>query len=312
MLGAGATLVFVLLVNFFLFRVMPGSPIDTMARNQRLSPDEKAALIADFGLDAPLLAQLPTYAWDTVRGNLGYSYTSGRSVTSTIGARFWPTVLLVLPSTILAVAIGIAFGIYSGWRRGSRGDVGTLGVSLVLYSVPEGWLGLMLLVLFGSILGIFPLGGYASTDPLTGSAHVADVLSHLALPVATLTLAYLGEFVLVMRSSLIDVLGDEYLQTARAKGLPDRLVRRRHAVPNALLPTITIVFYSVGAIFGGAVIVEAVYSYPGLGQLTYQAIENLDYPVIQGVFLLASAAVIATNLVADLLYGYVDPRVRDA
>jgi len=302
----------VLLVNFFLFRVMPGSPIDTMARNQRLSPDEKAALIADFGLDAPLLAQLPTYAWDTLRGNLGYSYTSGRSVTSTIGARFWPTVLLVLPSTILAVAIGVAFGIYSGWRRGSRGDVGTLGVSLVLYSVPEGWLGLMLLVLFGSILGIFPLGGYASTDPLTGSAHIADVLSHLALPVATLTLAYLGEFVLVMRSSLIDVLGDEYLQTARAKGLPDRLVRRRHAVPNALLPTITIVFYSVGAIFGGAVIVEAVYSWPGLGQLTYQSIENLDYPVIQGVFLLASAAVIATNLVADLLYGYVDPRVRDA
>lgn len=301
-----------LLVNFFLFRVMPGSPIDTMARNQRLSPDEKAALIADFGLDQPLLSQLPTYGWDTVRGSLGYSYTSGRPVTATIGARFWPTVLLILPSTILAVAIGIALGIYSGWRRGSRGDVGTLGVSLVLYSVPEGWLGLMLLVVFGSILGIFPLGGYASTAGLTGSAHVADVLSHLALPVATLTLAYVGEYVLVMRSSLIDVLGDEYLQTARAKGLPDRLVRRRHAVPNALLPTITIVFYSVGAIFGGAVIVEAVYSWPGLGQLTYQSIENLDYPVIQGVFLLSSAAVIAMNLVADLLYGYIDPRVRDA
>lgn len=312
MLGAAGTLVFVLLVNFFLFRVMPGSPVDTMARNQRLSPDEKAALIADFGLDDPLLAQLPTYGWDTVRGNLGFSYTSGRAVTATIGARFWPTVLLVLPSTMLAVAIGIALGIYSGWRRGSRGDVGTLGVSLVLYSIPEGWLGLMLLVLFGSILGVFPLGGYASTDPLAGSAHVADVLSHLALPVATLTLAYLGEYVLVMRSSLIDVLGDEYLVTARAKGLSDRLVRRRHAVPNALLPTITIVFYSVGAIFGGAVIVEAVYSWPGLGQLTYQAIENLDYPVIQGVFLLSSAAVIATNLVADLLYGYVDPRVRGA
>jgi peptide/nickel transport system permease protein len=302
----------VLLVNFFLFRVMPGSPIDTMARNQRLSPDEKAALIADFGLDQPLLSQLPTYGWDTVRGSLGYSYTSGRPVTATIGARFWPTVLLVLPATVLAVAIGIALGIYSGWRRGSRGDVGTLGVSLVLYSVPEGWLGLMLLVVFGSILGIFPLGGYASTEGLTGSAHVADVLSHLALPVVTLTLAYVGEYVLVMRSSLIDVLGDEYLQTARAKGLPDRLVRRRHAVPNALLPTITIVFYSVGAIFGGAVIVEAVYSWPGLGQLTYQSIENLDYPVIQGVFLLASAAVIAMNLVADLLYGYIDPRVRDA
>jgi peptide/nickel transport system permease protein len=312
MLGAAGTLLFVLLVNFFLFRVMPGSPIDTMARNQRLSPDEKTALIRDFGLDRPLLAQLPTYAWDTVRGNLGFSYTSGRAVTAAIGARFWPTVLLVLPSTILAVAIGIALGIYSGWRRGSRGDVGTLGVSLVLYSIPEGWLGLMLLVLFGSILGVFPLGGYSSTDPLTGSAHVADILSHLALPVATLTLAYLGEYVLVMRSSLIDVLGDEYLVTARAKGLPDRLVRRRHAVPNALLPTITIVFYSVGAIFGGAVIVEAVYTWPGLGQLTYQSIENLDYPVIQGVFLLSSAAVIGTNLVADLLYGYVDPRVREA
>ena len=311
-MGAGATLIFVLLVNFFLFRVMPGSPIDTMARNQRLSPDERAALIADFGLDRPLLTQLPTYAWDTLRGNLGYSYSSGRSVTQTIGSRLWPTIVLVLPATVLAVAIGIALGIYSGWRRGSRGDAGTMGVSLVLYSVPEGWLALILLVVFGSILGIFPLGGYSSTDPLTGSAHIADVLSHMTLPVTTLVLAYLGEYALVMRSSLIDVLGDDYLQTARAKGLADRLVRRRHAVPNALLPTITIVFYSVGAIFGGAVIVEAVYSWPGLGQLTYQAIEERNYPVIQGVFLLSSAAVIAMNLIADLLYGYVDPRVREA
>jgi peptide/nickel transport system permease protein len=296
--------------NFVLFRVMPGSPVDTIARNQRLSPDEIQALIADFGLDRPLPAQIPGYLMDTLRGNLGYSYTSGRSVVSVLGGRVWPTVILVLPATVLSVAIGVWMGIHAGWRRGSARDTGSVGSSMLLYSVPEGWLGMLLLLVFGAMLGIFPLGGYVSSPPPQGPAYAADVLSHAFLPIMTLTLAYVGEYVLVMRSSMVEVTNEDYLTTARAKGLPDRLVRRNHAVPNALLPIATLVFYSFGFILGGAVVIEAIFNWPGMGLLTYQAIDNQDYPVIQGVFLLSSALVIAFNLAADLSYSYIDPRIR--
>jgi peptide/nickel transport system permease protein len=310
-LGAAGTLLFVMLFNFVLFRVMPGSPVDTIARNQRLSPGEIQALIADFGLDRPLPEQVPGYLWDTVRGNLGVSYTSGRSVVSVLAERVWPTVVLVLPATIISVSVGVWLGIHAGWRRGSGTDAGSVGASLVLYSTPEGWLGMMLLVVFGVWLGVFPLGGYSSSPPPEGAAYVADVMTHAFLPVVTLALAYIGEYVLIMRSSMVEVTHEEFLTTARAKGLTDRDVRRRHAVPNALLPIVTLIFYSFGFVLGGAVVIESIFNWPGLGLLTFQAIDNQDFPVIQGVFLLSSFLVIAFNLVADLSYGYIDPRVHE-
>ena len=311
-LGAAGTLLFVLLFNFVLFRVMPGSPVDTIARNQRLSPDEIDALIADFGLDRSLPVQVPGYLWDTVRGNLGVSYTSGRPVTSVLAERVWPTIVLVLPATIISVAVGVWLGIHAGWRRGSRTDVGSVGASLVLYSTPEGWLGMVLLVVFGAGLGLFPLGGYSSSPPPEGTgAYVADVMTHAFLPVITLALAYVGEYVLIMRSSMVEVTHEDYLTTARAKGLTDREVRRRHAVPNALLPIVTLVFYSFGFVLGGAVVIESIFNWPGLGLLTFQAIDNQDFPVIQGIFLLSSFLVIAFNLAADLSYGSIDPRVHE-
>jgi peptide/nickel transport system permease protein len=310
-LGAAGTLLFVMLFNFVLFRVMPGSPVDTIARNQRLSPGEIQALIADFGLDRPLPEQVPGYLWDTVRGNLGVSYTSGRSVVSVLAERVWPTVVLVLPATIISVSVGVWLGIHAGWRRGSGTDAGSVGASLVLYSTPEGWLGMMLLVVFGVWLGVFPLGGYSSSPPPEGSAYVADVMTHAFLPVLTLALAYIGEYVLIMRSSMVEVTHEDFLTTARAKGLTDRDVRRRHAVPNALLPIVTLIFYSFGFVLGGAVVIESIFNWPGLGLLTFQAIDNQDFPVIQGVFLLSSFLVIAFNLVADLSYGYIDPRVHE-
>jgi peptide/nickel transport system permease protein len=311
LLGAAGTLLFVMLFNFVLFRVMPGSPVDTIARNQRLSPNEIQALIEDFGLDRSLPAQVPGYLWDTVRGNFGVSYTSGRPVTAVLAERVWPTVVLVLPATIISVAVGVWLGIHAGWRRGSGTDAGSVGASLLLYSTPEGWLGMVLLVVFGVWLGIFPLGGYSSSPPPEGAAYVADVITHAFLPVMTLALAYIGEYVLVMRSSMVEVTHEDYLTTARAKGLTDREVRRNHAVPNALLPIVTLIFYSFGFVLGGAVVIESIFNWPGLGLLTFQAIDNQDYPVIQGVFLLSSFLVIAFNLAADLSYGYIDPRVRD-
>jgi peptide/nickel transport system permease protein len=240
------------------------------------------------------------------------SVRSAVPVGELIRDRLWPTVLLVGLATLLSTVFGLLIGIKGGWRRGSAFDTTSLMSSLVLYSMPEGWLGMILLILFAGLLGWFPAGGYQSPAELAGLQHVVDVLNHLFLPCLTLTLGYIGEYAIIMRSSLLEVMGEDFITTARAKGVQDGLVRRRHAVPNALLPTFTLVFYSFGFILGGSIIVEAVYSWPGLGQLTYQAINELDYPVIQGIFLVFSAAVIFFNLLADILYGYLDPRIREA
>lgn len=311
-LHAVSTLVFVLAFNFVLFRAV-GDPVKLLTRTTlRLDPKEQAALREELGIGDPLPAQFVNYVGDTLRGELGVSFASGRPVSQEIAERIWPTVLLVGTATLLSTVAGILIGIKGGWRRGSAFDTGSLLGSLVLYSMPEGWLGMILLITFAGTLGWFPSGGLETYQPLTGLAHVGDVLKHLFLPCMTLTLGYLGEYAIIMRSSLLEVMGEDFIQTARAKGVRDRDVRRRHAVPNALLPTFTLVFYSIGFVLGGSVIVEAVYSWPGLGRLTFDSIDQNDYPVIQGIFLLFSAAVIFFNLLADILYGYLDPRVKEA
>jgi len=311
-LHAVGTLLFVLAFNFILFREI-GDPVELLTHSTlHLDPSEKAALREELGIDDPLPAQFVNYVGDSLRGEFGYSFITGRPVIESVAEKIWPTILLVGTSTILSTLFGVLIGIRGAWRRGSAFDTGSLLGSLTLYSMPEGWLGMLLLILFVGILGWFPAGGIESTDRLTGFAHVLDVAKHLFLPCLTLTLGYLGEFAIIMRSSLLEVMGEDFIQTARAKGVRDKEVRRRHAVPNALLPTFTLTFYSIGFILGGAVIVEQVFSWPGLGQLTYAAIESLDYPVIQAVFLLSSAAVILFNLLADVLYGYLDPRVKEA
>ena len=198
-------------------------------------------------------------------------------------------------------------------ETGSRFDQGALGVTLILYSMPEFWFGLLMIMLFSVTWSIFPSGGMeTAASDLTGLAHVADVLNHLALPFFVLTVSYLAEYSLIMRSSLMEVLGDDFILVARAKGVRERNVRKRHAVPNALLPVMTVTILSLGYVLGGAIVIETIFSWPGLGRLTYTAIGNQDYALLQGLFLLFSAAVIVANLVADLLYSYLDPRVRAA
>jgi peptide/nickel transport system permease protein len=225
----------------------------------------------------------------------------------------WPTVLLIGTSTIASILLGIWVGIAQGWRWGSRFDRSMLGITLVLYSMPEFWFGLLMIMLFSVTWSIFPSGGMQSpASGLTGLAHIADILNHLALPFFVLTVSYLAEYSLIMRSSLMEVLGEDFILVARAKGVRERMVRRRHAVPNALLPTMTVTILSLGYVLGGAIVIETIFSWPGLGRLTYLAIGNQDFALLQGVFLLFSAAVIVSNLVADLLYSYLDPRVRAA
>src|SRR6478735_1702021 len=310
-LQALVTLWFVLTFNFFLFRVLPGDPIGMLARSEKLSPADIAALRHDQGLDLPMAQQYVVYMKNVVTGNLGESLRTGLPVRDLIGSRMWPTVLLVGLGTILASWLGVLIGIRGGWRRGSRFDTTSQYSSLVLYAMPEGWLGMLLLLIFSGWLHWFPAGGYASADE-TGVAHLVDLLDHLFLPLLTLTLGYIGGYAIVMRSSMIETINEDFVHTARAKGVPERLVRQKHVVPNAFLPSFTLIILSFGFVLGGAIVIEAVYSWPGLGLLTYQAIQTLDFPVIQAVFLIASAAVIVANLIADITYGYLDPRIKQA
>jgi peptide/nickel transport system permease protein len=309
-LHALATILFVVLFNFFLFRVVPGDPVTRIARAEGLTLAQREALAAEYGIDKPILEQLPGYIVSTITLDFGNSFGSGRPVTQEIGERIGKTALLVGVATLGSIVIGLLLGVYGAWRRGTAFDTGSMTAALLLYSVPEGWLSLVLLMVFGSMLGIFPIGGYRSTSTLTGVAYVTDVLNHLVLPAVALTLAYVGQYAIIMRSSLLDVMGEEYLVVARAKGVRDDKVLWRHAFPNAVLPIFTLIFYSFGYVVGGAVVVESIFSWPGLGNLTYKAIASQDFPVLQASFLLTSTSVILCNLAADLLYAYVDPRVR--
>jgi peptide/nickel transport system permease protein len=222
-------------------------------------------------------------------------------------------VLLVGTSTVLSTVIGVWIGIRGGWNRGSTFDKTSTAFVNVLYAMPDFWLGMVLLIALAGKLALFPDGGMHSfTGGGSGLAGLGDLLWHLALPCIVLTLVYLAEYSLVMRSSLIDELKADYLLTARAKGLRDDLVRRRHAVPNALLPSVTLIMLNLGFVISGAITTETVFSWPGLGRLSYVALNAPDYPTLEGTFLLFSAAVIVANLIGDLLLTVFDPRVRQA
>jgi len=313
--GALGSLAFMLVFNFFLFRVLPGDPVRTLARNRLVSEKQMDELTKTLGLDQPLPQQFLTYLQNTLTGELGLSFKYRVPVAELIADRFWPTLLLVGTGTLLATTIGLWMGIRSAWNRGSRFDKASTGTSLTLYAMPEWWFGLLLMSVFavgiGPIPGIFPTGGMVSpgVDP-TSLEGMLDIAWHLTLPVVTLTAAYLAEYSLIMRSSLLDEMGEDYLTTARAKGLRDVAVRDKHAVPNALLPATTLIALNLGFVVAGAITIETVFSIPGLGLLTTEALEVPDFPLLQGTFLFFSAAVIVANLVANLLYAFLDPRVR--
>ena len=309
-LGAIATLVFVLVFNFFLFRVVESDPVGTLVRGRNLTESQQQKLTDDFGVGEPVPEQFRRYVVETSQLNLGLSFETREPVWEVIKSKIWPTVFLVGVSAVLSAVIGTLIGIYAAWRRGSVFDYVSTSSTMLLYSMPDFWLGLLLLVVFANKFPIFPTSGF--TDPgsdATGLANFLDQAHHMFLPGLTLTLAYLGEYAIIMRSSVLEAKGEDYLVLARAKGLRDSLVRRRHAVPNALLPVTTLLAINLGFVLSGAIAVESIFSWPGLGQATYQAIRAPDLPMLQGLFLVFSAAVIVANLVADLLYAALDPRV---
>jgi peptide/nickel transport system permease protein len=313
LLAAFLTLIFVLLFNFFLFRVM-GDPTTQLARLPRATPEEIEQLREYYGLDKPVLSQFADYVGDTARLDLGISQRTRRDVWDEIwDATPW-TILLVGTGTLLATLVGTWLGIVAATRRGSRTDDSLLGFSLFTYASPEYWIGLILILLFAVAIPIFPAGLQMTPGQEFDSwiAQAADVAEHLVLPAAALMLMLLGQYFVIMRSSMVDVLTEDFITVKKATGLPWPKVVRRHAVRNALLPLVTLSAIYFGFVMGGIITIETIFSWPGLGLLEYDAITSKDFPMLQGAFLVFSASVIVLNLLADCLYFVLDPRVQDA
>jgi peptide/nickel transport system permease protein len=308
--GALVSLLMVVVLGFFLVRVLPGDPVRLLTRGRPVGAAQLAALRHQFGLDKPLWGQFWDYLTQLAHGDLGQSLSLGQPVATLIGQRFGPTLLLVGTATVISIAAGLWQGIRAGWQRGSRYDQVSTGIALVLWSAPTFWLGLLLLAWAGAW---FPTRGIVSPDtPPEFLPQALDALHHLVLPCVTLVAVLYAQYLLVMRSSLQEEMNSDYLTTARAKGLRDDAVRTRHAVPNALLPTVTLIFLNLGLVVGGVVTVEAVYSWPGLGLLLYQAVVEHDGPLLLGMLLVLAGAVLVMNLIGDLLLRFIDPRVRAA
>ena len=312
LLAAIISLAATVVIAFVLFSIIPSNPVRTLTQGRPVSAATLAHLRTQLGIGEPIYTRFGDFVNNLIHLRLGYSYQFREQVSTLIGQRIGPTLLLMGAATLISIVLGLWLGIRSGWRQGSRFDRIASGTSLALWSVPTFWLGIILLVVFSIALkGLFPAGGMHSPTGVNGSLdEVGDVAWHMVLPVATLVLVIFAQYVTIMRSSIIDELGNPYLLTARAKGLRDDEVRSRHAVPNALLPSVTVIFLQLGAMVSGAITVEVVFSWPGLGYLSYQALQLPDIQLLEGTFIFFSAAVIFMNLVADVVYRFLDPRVR--
>jgi peptide/nickel transport system permease protein len=318
------TILVVITFNFVLFRVLPGDPAKPGVKDPRLNPETQAALTERFGLDKPLFlnvgsgelfdSQYFIYIGNLLRGDLGTSFASpDRTVGEMLGEALVNTLWLVIPSQILSIVVGILLGLLAAWKRGKATDLGSLAFSLFLWSLPTFFLGIILLFV-GVRYFDLPIGGKATigADYANIFEAAADLFAHLLLPTLTLTLVLIGEYMLIMRSSVLDVFSEDYILTAKAKGLSTYRIIRGHALKNAMLPMVTLIAINLAFTVSGAIQVEEVFSWPGLGHLTIEAVSERDYPVLQGAFLLLAVAVVVANLIADLVYGWLDPRVTEA
>ncbi|HSB70459.1 MAG TPA: ABC transporter permease [Candidatus Methylomirabilis sp.] len=300
-----------IVVNFLLIHLAPGDPVTIFLGNLGTSEEYVQTIRERLGLDRPISVQLLIYMGNILRGDLGFSYVSQERVLALILGRVPATLLLVGTALMLASALGVILGVVSARRPYSLADTLNSFVALIGYSVPVFWFGQLLLMFLSLKLGLFPAQGMISLRRMpSGMAYYLDVGHHLALPVLALGLRYLAVNSRYTRASMLEVLGLDYVTTARAKGLPERQVFYRHALRNALLPVVTLFGMNVGVVFAGAVLTEAVFAWPGLGMLMLNAVYARDYPMLMGLLLAISVMVILANLVTDILYALLDPRIQ--
>lgn len=307
------TLGVVVVMDFYLFRILPGDPVKAViGRNVRISKEAQDALRIQFGLDKPIFPdQFLTTVGQWAQGNLGISWSLRQPVSEVLRVKLTNTLILISLGQVLSIVLGVTLGLFAGWKRKTAIDVGSLAFSLVTWAIPTFWLGIILLAAGSSWLGL-PTGGALDPGNLDKPFFetLPDRARHLILPTLTFTIVYLGEYMLIMRSSVLEVLSEDYILTAKAKGLSHWQVLRRHALKNAMLPIVTLVALNLGFTVAGAIYIESVFSYDGLGKLFQDALDKKDFPLLQGAFLLLAISVIGANLLADLLYAYLDPRVK--
>lgn len=302
----------VVVLNFLLIQMAPGSIVDTIAGEMGgISQELMDKIRADYGLDKPVHEQLWLYISNILHGNLGYSYFYDVPVIELIWEALPQTLLLVITSLSLALVIGTICGVIAARRPNGKFSYFITVLALVGFSAPVFWTGFMLLIVFASLIPIFPPAGIVLPSLQPGTLeYVLDILHHMVLPVVSLSLIYLAFYSRLARASMLDVLGSDYIRTARAKGLSNLVVTYKHALRNALIPIVTIAGLQFAQIFSGAVLVEAVFTWPGLGTVALESILRRDGPTILGVLLLSSVVVVVFNLLTDLTYSLLDPRIR--
>ena len=304
----------VLTATFFLVHLAPGSPVNLLAEDQRISAEKRENLKRIYGLDRPLPEQYVRWLAATARGNWGTSFTYQRPVVSVVLDAVPATLLLAFAALLVEQVAGVALGIAAARRAGSAADHAIRVGSLLLFSLPAFWLGLMAILLFAVIWPVFPTGHMYSigAEDLGPGARLLDLLRHLALPALVVGLSQAGSVCRYVRASVLDVLGQEYIRAARAKGISERRVIWAHALRNALPPVIQVLGLSLGALLSGILIAEVVFSWPGIGRLTFEAILGRDYPLILATTAFSAVMTLLANLLADVLHALADPRVRGA
>jgi dipeptide transport system permease protein len=319
------TFIGVTLLAFFLIRLVPGDPIETMAGERGIDAERHEALRKEFGFDQPVLVQYGVYIARVLQGDLGRSIVTREPVISEFATLFPATIELALCAIVFALVIGLPAGILAAVRRNSIFDHGVMGLSLTGYSMPIFWWGLLLILLFSVQLGWTPVSGRIAVkyfiEPTTGFLLIdslvsgekgafASALSHLILPMIVLGTVPLAVIARMTRSAMLEVLGEDYIRTARAKGLSTGRIIAIHALRNALIPVVTVIGLQVGVLFTGAILTETIFSWPGVGKWLIEAINRRDYPVLQGGTLLLGVVVMSVNLLVDLTYGLINPRIR--
>ncbi|MEQ4721784.1 ABC transporter permease [Nonomuraea sp. B19D2] len=308
LLATLVTVYAVVTLNFLLFRVLPGDAVANLSRVPGGSPELSAALRQQFGLDQPLWEQYWIYLGRLAQGDLGVSFATQEKVGDRLVEAFANTLPLVTAGLLLALLIGLITGALAAWYRGGWVDRLSTNTAIAFYSVPTHFLGLLLILLLGGYLPAQGMYDEFLIDPTWGE-RLADLARHMALPALTIALIVFGQYTLVVRSSMMETLGDDHVLTARALGAGPARTLARHVLPNAMLPITTLVALSLGGLIGGSILVETVFSWPGVGRAMYEAVVQRDYPMLQGVFLVLTVSVVTLNLLADLLYVRLDPRV---